>query len=139
MMSGIRSKNTKIEVAIRKALFARGFRYRIHANNVFGKPDIVFPQHKAVIFVHGCFWHGHDCSLFKLPDTRPEFWETKFKRNQERDANVLNRLHSENWRCMTVWECALKGPGQLEFQAMIDKAAIWLTSSNPSTEIRGTK
>lgn len=139
MMSGIRSKNTKIEVTIRKALFSRGFRYRIHSNKVFGKPDLVFPKYKAVIFVNGCFWHGHDCDLFKLPGTRREFWEAKIKRNQERDAEVLDHLHSDNWRCMMIWECALKGTGRLEFEQVIDEVVNWLTKFESSSEIRGTK
>lgn len=136
MMSGIRGKNTKPELLIRKALHARGFRYRLHCD-LPGKPDICLPKHRAVIFVHGCFWHGHDCHLFKWPSTRPEFWKAKIGRNREVDRAAELRLVDLGWRVAVVWECALKGRAKMPLSATVDQLADWLTGSNspgrPST------
>jgi DNA mismatch endonuclease (patch repair protein) len=82
MMSGIRSKNTKPEMQIRKTLYSRGYRYRLHSSVIPGKPDIIMRKYNAVIFIHGCFWHGHNCKLFRLPKTRTEFWENKINTNR---------------------------------------------------------
>ena len=108
-MSRIRGKDTKPEMIQRRGLHAAGFRYRLHVEDLPGKPDLVFPRYRAVIFVHGCFWHGHDCPLFKLPSTRTEFWAEKIRKNQERDRRAVQALEAANWRVMTVWECLLKG------------------------------
>lgn len=109
MMSGIRGKDTKPELAIRRGLHALGFRYRLHARDLPGKPDIVLPRWRAVIFVHGCFWHGHDCHLFKWPKTRTEFWRQKITTNRQNDEKAVAALHAQGWRVLIVWECALKG------------------------------
>lgn len=108
-MRAIRNKNTRPEVALRKLLFARGFRFRLHVDSLPGTPDIVLPRFHVAIFVHGCFWHGHDCYLFKLPQTRKEFWEKKITQNQSRDQRDLDALVRAGWRVLVVWECALKG------------------------------
>ena len=139
MMSGIRARNTKPELVIRRALHTRGFRYRVHVATLPGKPDIVLPKLRSAILVHGCFWHGHDCSLFRLPATRREFWETKIARNRERDGEVLDALRAEGWRCLTVWECALRGPGRRELPQVINMLVAWLTDSSTDTEIRGVR
>ena len=139
MMSGIRARNTKPELVIRRALHARGFRYRVHVATLPGKPDIVLPKLRSAILVHGCFWHGHDCSLFRLPATRREFWEAKIARNRERDGEVLDALRAEGWRCVTVWECALRGPGRRELPQVINMLVAWLTDSSTDTEIRGVR
>ena len=89
MMAGIRGKDTKPELTIRKAIHARGFRYRIHDRRLPGKPDMVFPRYRAVILVNGCFWHGHNCHLFKWPSTRVDFWKTKIERNREKDGETM--------------------------------------------------
>lgn len=136
MMSGIRSKNTKPELLIRKALHARGFRYRLHCD-LPGKPDICLPKHRAVIFVHGCFWHGHDCHLFKWPSTRPEFWKTKIERNREVDIRSEVALAQQGWRQANIWECALKGPGRLALEDVISSCADWLKSDRQRLDIRG--
>lgn len=128
MMSGIRGKNTKPELLVRKALHKRGFRYRLHCTGLPGKPDLCFPKHRAVIFVHGCFWHGHDCHLFKWPSTRPDFWRAKIARNREADATSREKLLAEGWRVGVVWECALKGRTRLPFDAVVDSLAISLQS-----------
>ena len=138
MMSGIRGKNTKPELTIRKALHARGFRYRIHCKDLPGNPDLCLPKYRAVIFVHGCFWHGHDCHLFKWPKTRPEFWREKIGRNQFLDADAKEKLLVENWRVAVVWECALKGRSRLQLGNIGDSLSVWLRSAEDWLAVRGT-
>lgn len=137
MMSGIRGKNTKPELALRKGLHALGFRYRLHVADLPGKPDIVFPRLHAVIFVHGCFWHGHDCPLFKWPSTRPEFWRAKIGRNRDNDTKNEVALLDFGWRLGIVWECALKGRGRLPPENVVARCADWLKSDERRLEIRG--
>ena len=137
MMSGIRGKNTKPELTIRKALHARGFRYRIHCKDLPGNPDLCLPKYRAVIFVHGCFWHGHDCHLFKWPKTRPEFWKQKIDRNCSVDAAALVRLAEAGWRVATVWECALKGKTRLQLEDAVASLDRWLRSDEPGLKIEG--
>ena len=137
MMSGIRGKNTKPELMIRKALHARGFRYRLHCD-LPGKPDICLPKHRAVVFVHGCFWHGHDCHLFKWPKTRPEFWRTKIGRNREVDRVAEAELLAGGWRVAAVWECALKGRERLDFEAVIDRLSTWLSDGERELDVHGS-
>lgn len=108
MMSGIRGKDTKPEMIVRKGLHSMGFRYRLHDKKLPGKPDLVLPKYNAVVFVHGCFWHHHDCRFFKWPKTRPEFWREKIERNVERDLSVVKRLRTIGFRTFIVWECALR-------------------------------
>lgn len=137
MMSGIRGSDTKQEILLRKALFARGFRYRVNARNIFGTPDVVFPSRQAILFVHGCFWHGHNCDLFKLPRTRTEFWAAKIGRNRQRDRFVQDTLMESGWRVCTVWECALRGTKKLGLDPVADLVASWLKSTNLRESIRG--
>lgn len=137
MMSGIRGGNTKPEVMVRHALHARGLRYRLHDRSLPGKPDIVFPRYKAVLFAHGCFWHGHDCGLFRWPSTRPEFWRTKITRNRFVDARNTDALEKLGWRQAIVWECALKGKARLPLVEVIDRCENWLKSRKPHLEGRG--
>jgi DNA mismatch endonuclease (patch repair protein) len=137
MMSGIRSKNTRPELALRKALHRAGFRYTLHAKNIPGKPDMAFPALKAAVFVHGCFWHGHDCRFFRLPKTRTEFWKTKIDRNRARDEIVMAKLKEEGWRHLTVWECAIRGAGPEAPLKVAARAAKWLRSRRRTGEIRG--
>ncbi len=137
MMSGIRGKNTKPELMIRKALHARGFRYRIHCKDLPGNPDLCLPKYRAVIFVHGCFWHGHDCHLFKWPKTRPEFWKQKIERNCIVDDAAVLRLAEAGWRVATVWECALKGPSRLHKGEITDSLAAWLSSDEALLVVKG--
>ncbi len=108
-MASIRSKDTKPEVLVRKYLFGRGFRYRLNHPRLPGHPDLVLRKYRTVIFVNGCFWHGHEgCKYFKLPKTNVEFWESKILRNRERDAETQKALARMGWHCITVWECQLK-------------------------------
>lgn len=108
MMAGIRGKDTKPEMIVRRALHARGFRYTLHNRKLPGSPDLCFPKYRAVIFVHGCFWHGHECELFQWPKTRQEFWQEKIGANRKRDRRVVRELRRQGWRVITVWECAVK-------------------------------
>lgn len=108
VMSKIRSKNTKPELVFRKALFARGFRYRLNVQNLPGKPDVVLPKYKTVIFVNGCFWHGHtDCKYANTPKTNKEFWNKKITSNAERDIINREKLSTLGWNVITVWECEI--------------------------------
>ena len=109
IMSHIRSKNTKPEVSLSKALFAKGFRYRINDKRLAGKPDVVLPMYKTVIFVHGCFWHGHQgCRLSNMPKSNIEYWKEKIQRNIQRDNAEQAALNAEGWRVIIVWECEIK-------------------------------
>ncbi len=137
-MSGIRAVNTQPELAIRKGLHAKGFRFRLHAKDIPGKPDLVLPRYRAAIFVHGCFWHGHDCHLFKMPSTRTEFWSEKIGRNRARDAIVEGQLDETGWRRLVIWECAIKGRTRLDFDELIEHAAAWLRGSAVTGEIAGS-
>ena len=137
MMAGIRSRNTRPELLLRRALHARGFRYRLHAGELPGKPDMVFPRRRAVIFVHGCFWHQHDCHLFRWPGSREEFWRRKLDRNREVDTRAVNALSTTGWRVGVVWECALKGRAKLPLEEVADRCSAWLVSDSASLEIRG--
>jgi DNA mismatch endonuclease, patch repair protein len=136
MMSGIRGRNTKPEILIRSLLHRQGFRFRLHVRDLPGKPDIVFPRFHAVIFVHGCFWHGHDCPLFKWPGTRPEFWRDKIGRNQINDKRAEKTLFERGWRVGIVWECAIRGPNK-SLDGVALRLADWLRSDTEFTEERG--
>ena len=138
-MSRIRGKNTKPEKFIRSSLHNLGFRFRLHAKNLPGKPDLVLPKYRTVIFVHGCFWHGHDCHLFKWPSTRKEFWRKKITRNQEKDLETLSSLKKEGWRVLTVWECAVKGRTRIPIKKTTERVVSWLVSTRKIGEIKGKK
>ena len=137
MMSGIRGKNTKPEITIRKAIHRLGLRYRIHSAHVPGRPDMVFPEFRAVIFVNGCFWHGHDCKYFKLPSTRRDFWGAKIAANKARDLLVRTELEKAEWRHLTIWECAVRGQKNEATAKVASQAVKWLRSRSPQREIRG--
>jgi len=110
-MSKIRSKDTKPELLVRKFLHAQGFRYRLHVKDLPGKPDIVLPKYKTVIFVHGCFWHGHDgCKYYVVPKTKTEWWLNKINGNISKDLSSRELLESKGWKVLEVWECELKKP-----------------------------
>ncbi len=135
MMSGIKAKNTKPELVIRKGLFASGYRYSLHSKKLPGKPDIVLTKHKVVIFVHGCFWHMHNCPLFVLPKTRTEFWQKKLQENVERDSTNIRNLKSKGWRIAIIWECAIKKKKPSEIKSVIEQLDNWIKSSSTSIEI----
>jgi len=136
MMSGIRGKDTKPEIRIRKALFVMGYRYRLHDKKLPGKPDLVLKKYNTVIFIHGCFWHGHDCHLFKWPKTRPAFWKKKINRNREKDQEAMKALRKAGWHIITVWECAIKGRGRHPIETVAGRISSALEHGRGST-IRG--
>lgn len=138
MMAGIRGKDTSPELLIRKALHTRGLRYRIHDKSLPGKPDLVFRKYRAVVMINGCFWHGHDCHLFKWPSTRPEFWKNKIGRNREKDGEVRQQLSDARWRILIVWECAIKGKTRVDFNVLISRIEEWIASEDSDMNIGGT-
>lgn len=120
-MSRIRGKNTKPEILIRSLLHGGGFRFRIHRKDLPGKPDIVLQKHHTIIFVHGCFWHGHKCPLSKIPETRQDFWLTKISSTNERDSRAVEKLIESGWKVIIIWECSLRGIGKLPLQEIFNK------------------
>lgn len=113
-MSRIRSRDTVPELALRRALHAKGFRFRLGTRSLPGRPDIVLRKHQAVVFVHGCFWHRHQgCSIATTPKTRTDFWAEKFRKNVQRDVDVAEKLRAQGWRVLVAWECEL-APRRLE-------------------------
>lgn len=134
MMAGIKGKNTKPEMLVRKALFAAGYRFRLHRKDLPGSPDIVLPGRKVAIFVHGCFWHAHHgCRLAKLPATRPEFWSEKLGRNVARDAAALSALRLGGWRVLVVWECFTRQ--QRDLPAIAAAISDWLAHGAEAGEL----
>lgn len=129
MMAGIKGRDTKPELVLRRGLHARGFRFRLHDRTLPGRPDLVFPKYRAVIFAHGCFWHGHNCHLFKWPQTRKKFWFKKIHRNKANDERTLDALSKGGWRVAIIWECALKGRQRLDEKDIFDRCARWLNSN----------
>lgn len=110
IMQAVRTAHTKPELAVRKMLHAHGYRYRLHAKNLPGRPDIVFPSRRKAVFIHGCFWHGHGCSKGRLPKSRLEYWGPKIERNQQRDSENAAELRTQGWDVATIWECELRTP-----------------------------
>ncbi len=144
MMASVRTSGTNPELLVRRVLLAEGYRYRLGENyrklgrKLPGKPDIVLPGRKTVIFVHGCFWHRHDCHLFVWPKTRIEFWETKLNRNHERDVTQQSALLNQGWRVGVVWECAIKGKNQLSERVLAHKLRLCIEDTDVRQfELRG--
>lgn len=136
MMAGIKGRNTKPELLIRSLLHKKGFRFRLHVKDLPGKPDIVLPKYKSVIFIHGCFWHGHqNCHLFRLPATRTEFWQEKILRNQANDSKAVELLLASSWRVCIVWECSIRG-ARKDPEKVVGTIAGWLSGTAPFLEIR---
>ncbi len=136
-MSRVRGKDTKPEMLLRKGLHARGFRFRLHRRDLPGRPDLVFPKYRAVVFVHGCFWHGHDCPLFKRPATNAEFWERKVERNRANDAAALDALQRRGWRVTVVWECTLRGKDHPPLDDVLASIATWFNGQEETGCIAG--
>lgn len=134
-MAAIRSINTRPEITVRQSLHSKGFRFRLHKKTMPGKPDIVLAKYRAVIFVNGCFWHGHECSSFRWPATREPFWREKIGGNRARDQANLFKLQAEGWRAAVVWECALKGKDRLSAGEAIDSLCLWLSSDSAFLEV----
>ena len=135
MMSGIRGKNTRPEILVRSLLHRRGFRFRINVRDLPGKPDVVLPKYHAVIFINGCFWHGHDCPLVRMPGTREDFWKKKIEDNRTRDRKTLEALAGSGWRVGIVWECALRGKDH-DPEKVVTLLEQWLTGNEQHFEAR---
>lgn len=127
IMAAVKGRDTSPELTLRRLLHARGYRYRLHRKDLPGKPDIVFPGRRKVIFMHGCFWHGHDCKRGdRRPRTNAEYWRTKIARNRERDGRSIAALHETGWSSLIVWECELKPE-----RALIARIESFLNGSAP--------
>ena len=122
-MSRIHSRDTKPEMILRRGLHALGLRFRVCREDLPGSPDLVFSRHRVVVLVHGCFWHGHSCPMFKWPATRPDFWKNKITGNRDRDQAAVSALREQGWRVLVVWECALRGPGRWTVKDVLDRCA----------------
>ncbi|WP_227340275.1 very short patch repair endonuclease [Sphingopyxis sp. P8] len=139
MMAGIRGRDTKPELLIRSGLHRMGFRFRLHGKGLPGKPDMVFTSRSAVIEVRGCFWHGHDCPLFRWPATRPEFWREKIAANIARDARNRKALLKQGWRMAEVWECQIKGPRRTPVDGVLAELVDFLNSPTPFLSVGGSR
>lgn len=141
MMSNIRGRDTKIEVKIRKALWRQGFRYRIprRKNNIGlpGIPDLVFPKYRAVILLNGCFFHGHNCHLLKIPDQNREVWVKKIHGNRERDAKFSSLRAREGWKTLIIWECALRGRQKFPLHYVVRVTSDWLLYDSQDASVEG--
>lgn len=138
MMSAVRAKNTRLEIQIRRRLFAQGFRYRLHARDLPGTPDMVFPKYRAVLFVHGCFWHYHGCHLSTLPNTRRLWWKKKLEGNRKRDSEAVSELKYLGWRILVIWECGFRKPKTDRVEALnriAERAGSFLKSERKLLEI----
>lgn len=134
MMSGIKGKNSKPEILIRRMLFGAGYRFRLHRRDLPGTPDIVMSKRKIAIFVHGCFWHAHEgCKYFRVPATRPEFWIAKLQSNIDRDERAFEKLRTMGWRVLCVWECATRESDTAE--SLLEKMISWIDSDIGIEEI----
>lgn len=138
IMASVRQRDTGPEMRLRKALHRLGFRYRLHDKKLSGSPDLVFPRFKAVVFVHGCFWHVHGCKYSTAPATRQEFWAEKFAANRARDERNVNLLLGDGWRVLTVWECALKEKREKSDENVARRVAKWLKGQGRRGEIGGS-
>lgn len=128
-MSRVRGRDTKPEMIIRRGLHAKGLRFRLHCQDLPGRPDLVLPRYRAIILVHGCFWHGHGCHLCKTPRTRTSFWESKIAKTVERDQRTIETLIREGWRVLIVWECALRGSGKIPIERLLEECEAFIQRS----------
>jgi DNA mismatch endonuclease, patch repair protein len=138
MMAAIRGKDTKPEKLIRSALHAAGVRYRLHSRSLPGRPDLVLPKWNAVIQIHGCFWHRHDCRYFRMPSTRRRFWTAKLNDNRARDRRTERDLRSAGWRTARVWECAIRDATDEQITSMVARLVAWIRDPRrPTIDLRG--
>jgi len=136
-MIRIRGKNTAPEMLLRRELHAAGLRFRLHPRTLPGRPDMIFPRYKTAVLVNGCFWHGHDCTLFKLPETRRDFWSAKIAGNRARDRRNQTALLNQGWRVLTVWECALKGRNRKPMSDVIAACSAFIRGTDHESELTG--
>ena len=139
-MSRIRERDTRPEMVVRRGLHSRGLRFRLHRRDLPGRPDLVFARYRMALFVHGCFWHGHNCPRFTWPRTRREFWEEKITKNRGRDRRARASLRLRGWRVLTVWECALRGPGRWTVDEVLELCeAFAVDGTHGEMVIRGAQ
>lgn len=136
-MASIRNADTAPEVTIRRGLHTRGLRFRLQDKKLPGRPDLVFPRYRAALFVNGCFWHGHDCPLFRWPGTRVDFWRKKITGNVVRDLRNDAQIEALGWRIGVAWECAMKGPGRLQTDSMLDELAAAIRGTAAVFSVQG--
>ena len=136
-MKNIKGRNTKPELLIRQGLHRRGLRFRLNNSNLPGKPDLILPRHGVVVFIHGCFWHGHDCPMFHLPETRREFWRNKIESTKIRDLKVHSELLVLDWRILTVWECSMRGKNRMPPDSLIDSCVDFIHSQARTQVLTG--
>lgn len=136
-MRRIGARNTHPEIRVRRLLHRHGLRFRLHRSDLPGKPDIVLPRYRLALFVHGCFWHGHTCPLFKVPTTRTDFWRSKITSNKARDERAREALDALGWRCGWVWECALKGANRLGEDVLASRLTEAIRGDERWFEVRG--
>lgn len=134
-MRAIATRDTAIEKRLAGLLAECGFEFRVQDEQLAGRPDFVIDSHRCIIFTHGCFWHHHDCYLFKVPATRTEFWLEKIGKNVERDGRDIRRLLGEGWRVLLVWECALRGREKLSDEALGERLEEWVCSGGHHAQI----
>lgn len=137
MMAGIGGRDTSPELLIRSLLHRNGYRFRLHRKDLPAKPDIVLTKYRAVILIHGCFWHGHRCHMFKWPKSNAAFWRAKILANVKRDRRAISALHAAGWRTLTVWECALRGPQVIAPDLLLRRMSSWLQSRLDQSELSG--
>lgn len=128
IMASVKGKDTSPELLVRKELHRRGFRYRLYPKDIPGKPDLVFPKFNAIIFIHGCFWHGHNCEKGKLPKSNLSFWEEKIVKNKQRDRKNVVKLKKEGYKILTIWQCKIIGKRKMPIKILGDKVESWLLS-----------
>ena len=134
-MAAIRSSDTKPEMLIRRALHASGLRYRLHRKDLPGRPDLVFPKYRAVLFVNGCFWHQHECTAFRWPRSRVSWWTKKLQTNRARDQATYFLLKAKGWKVGIVWECALKGKNRRTLDDVTKACCEWLITTKLQFEM----
>ncbi|WP_238123368.1 MULTISPECIES: very short patch repair endonuclease [unclassified Xanthobacter] len=137
-MSRVRAKDTWPEMTVRRLLHHAGFRFRLHRRDLPGRPDIILPRYRTAIFVHGCFWHGHGCSLFRMPATRTDFWSSKIAGNRYRDEAAVTGLRAAGWRSLWVWECALRGKHRLTPMELSERMAAFIQGDAGFEEVGET-
>lgn len=137
-MRRVRAKDTRPEMTVRKLLHHAGFRFRLHRRDLPGRPDIILPRYRAAIFVNGCFWHGHGCSLFRMPATRTDFWSSKIAGNRHRDDAAVVGLRAAGWRSLWVWECALRGKHRLTPMDLSERMTAFIRGDTGFEELGET-
>ncbi|QIQ21012.1 very short patch repair endonuclease [Zophobihabitans entericus] len=134
-MQAIKTEDTFIEQRMTQLLSSLGVEFQVQVKELPGKPDFVIDYYKAIIFTHGCFWHRHDCHLFKIPQTRTEFWLNKIEDNRQRDRKVIHELTQSDWKVLIIWECAIRGKHKLSDLMLSERIEEWLCSYDSSAEI----